>query len=52
MSPLKMLEGPLVPLHTELCSSILLSVDSVTILGTGAKWIATLEDKDLRPGKV
>ena len=28
------------------------SVDSITILGTGAKWIATLEDRDIQPGKV
>ena len=25
---------------------------SITILGTGAKWIATLEDRDTQPGKV
>ena len=28
------------------------SIYSITILGTGAKWIATLEDRDIRPGKV
>ena len=27
-------------------------IDSITILGTGAKWIATLEDRDIRPGEV
>jgi len=25
--------------------------DRITILGTGAKWIATLEDRDIRPSK-
>ena len=25
---------------------------SITILGTGAKWLAVLEEKDMRPGKL
>ena len=24
---------------------------SITILGTGAKWLSVLEEKDMRPGK-
>ena len=36
----------------DIVSIDIVSIYSITILGTGAKWIATLEDRDIRPGKV